>query len=381
MPVRGLRYDHVVEDLRAEDLAWLGDGVSWFDAHTHIGHHDPDGLEADPEELIEALDIAGQDRALVFPLHEPDGYRDANDWVLASCAASGGRLLPLGRVDPKAPGALREAERALDAGARGIKLHPRSDAFGLPHPVVEEIVAMVGERRLAVLFHAGRGIPNLGDAVLDMAQAHPGARIILAHAGISDLGLLGPRVAGVSNILFDTSWWHVSDLLTLMTTVPPGQIVYASDMPYGGPRFASMALVRVGRAAGLTPEQVGGMAGRQIERVLDGDDLLDLGPAPGLDGLGPRVLGFERAIANITAAVYGVFRHGDPGEALAFARLACQVDAEHEHAEALAEIDAYIALAQERMAGEDPIAGVYPAMMAQILAGTAATNPVQTSSS
>jgi len=373
VPVRPLPFDDVGSDLRAEALRWLGDGVTWFDAHTHIGHHDPDGYEADPEELVAALELAGQQKALVFPMQEPGGYRAANDWVLRSCAESGGRLVGLARIDPKDPGAMDEARRTLAAGARGFKLHPRSDAFGLPHPVVEEVVALAGEHRLPVLFHAGRGIPDLGDSVIHMATDHPGARLILAHAGISDLGLLGPRAAGRSNILFDTSWWHVSDLLTLFATVAPGQILYASDMPYGGPRYASMAMLRVARAVGLSPEQAAGIAGAQLERVVAGEDLLDLGAAPGTGGLGPRVLGFERAIGYLTAAVQMTFRQGDPTEALALARLACQAQAEAEHYDDLRAVDDLIALAQERTAaGGDPYAGVHAAMTAQVLAGTSA---------
>ncbi|HEU4976085.1 MAG TPA: amidohydrolase family protein [Baekduia sp.] len=375
MPVRGLPYDHVVDDLRAEDLAWVGDGVHWFDAHTHIGHNDPDGYEADPHELIEALDVAGQHRALVFPMHEPDGYREANDRALSAAAESGGRLVALARIDPKAPDAVEEARRCLEAGARGFKLHPRSDDFGLPHSVVEEVVALAGERRLAVLFHAGRGIPDLGDSVIHMAEAHPGARLILAHAGISDLGLLGPRVAGMPNVLFDTSWWHVSDLLTLFATVPPGQILYASDMPYGGPRYASMATLRCARAAGLAPEQAAGVAGAQLEHVLAGEELLDLGPAPGTDDLGPRVLGYERAIGYLTAAVQLTFRGGDPGEALSLARLACQARAETPHYDGLRLVDDFVGRAQEHLeAGNEPYAAVHLMMSAQILAGTLATN-------
>jgi predicted TIM-barrel fold metal-dependent hydrolase len=375
VPVRPLPYDDVSADLRAEALAWLGEGATWFDAHTHVGHHDPDGYEADPEELIDALDVAGQDRALVFAMQEPDGYREPNDWVLRSCADSGGRLVPLVRIDPNDPAAMDEARRGLEAGARGFKLHPRSDAFGLPHPVVEQVVALAGEHRLAVLFHAGRGIPDLGDSVLHMAADHPDARLILAHAGISDLGLLGPRVAGVSNVLFDTSWWHVSDLLTLFATVPPGQILYASDMPYGGPRYASMAMLRCARAVGLRPEQAAGVAGAQLDRVVAGEELLDLGAAPGTAAIGPRVLGFERAIGYLTAAAQMTFRGGDPTEPLALARLACQAQAEAEHYDALRAVDGYVAIAQERLErSQDPYASVHAAMTAQILAGTAAAS-------
>jgi hypothetical protein len=306
-------------------------------------------------------------------MHEPGGYGGPNTWVRRACAESGGRLLPLARVDPNAPDALNEARRGLDEGALGFKLHPRSDRFGLPHPVVEQVVALAGEHRRPVLFHAGRGIPDLGDSVLHLAHDHPGARLILAHAGISDLGLLAPRLAGIPNILFDTSWGHVSDLLTLFATVPPGQILYASDMPYGGPRFASMAMVRCARAAGLRPEQTAAVAGAQLDRVVTGADLLDLGPAPGTGRLERRVLGFERAIGYLTAGVHVAFQGGDPSESYALARLACQARAELPFHDQLREVDSYIMIAQERLTrGTDPMRSIHAAFTAMILAGTAA---------
>ncbi|HEX6621245.1 MAG TPA: amidohydrolase family protein, partial [Solirubrobacteraceae bacterium] len=154
MPVRALPHDHVTADLRAQDLEWVGRDTAWFDAHTHIGHNDPDGYEADPHELVEALDAAGQHKALVFAMHEPDGYREANAWVLRACAESDGRLVALVRIDPNAPDALDEARRGLHEGERGFKLHPRSDDFGLPHGVVEQVVELASEHRLPVLFHA-----------------------------------------------------------------------------------------------------------------------------------------------------------------------------------------------------------------------------------
>ncbi len=93
-------------------------GLELFDAHTHIGAEDPDGMRQTPEQLLTALGRAGA-RAVVFPLQEPSGYPAANDRVLEAAAASGGRLVAFCRVDPHAA-ALAEARRCLDAGARGI---------------------------------------------------------------------------------------------------------------------------------------------------------------------------------------------------------------------------------------------------------------------
>jgi hypothetical protein len=80
-------------------------GLSLFDAHAHIGFNDPDGLRLSAGELIETMEALDA-RSMVTPLHEPGGYRAANDRVLEECERSAGRLVPFCRVDPHddAPG-------------------------------------------------------------------------------------------------------------------------------------------------------------------------------------------------------------------------------------------------------------------------------------
>src|SRR3954454_19227090 len=157
-------------------------GIELFDAHTHIGANDPDGFRQTPAELISALDGAGA-RGVVFPMHEPDGYRAANDVAIQGAAEAEGRLVAYCRVDPR-DDAVAEATRALDAGASGIKLHPRAEQFGLDEPGVRGLVALAHERRVPVLIHAGRGIPALGRHTVELSGEFPNAKLILAHAAI-----------------------------------------------------------------------------------------------------------------------------------------------------------------------------------------------------
>jgi hypothetical protein len=62
---------------------------------------------------------------------------------------------------------------------------------------------------------------------------YPDARLILAHAGICDLAWIWRVAPDHPNLLFDTAWWIPADLEALFSLVPPGQIVFASDAPYG----------------------------------------------------------------------------------------------------------------------------------------------------
>ena len=294
----------------------------FFDAHTHTGANDPDGFGATAEELLEALDLVGA-RAVHFTMHEPGGYREANDRVIAEAEASGGRLVPFCRLDPGAD-PVAEAERCLERGARGIKLHPRAERFTLDHPEVERLFALAQERRLPILVHAGRGIPALGRDAYDLTGRHPDVRLILAHAGVSDLAWLWKHAGERPNLLYDTSWWTVSDFFALFGLVPPGRILMASDAPYGTPATGLLYATRCALQVGLTHEQLACVGGRQLERVLAGEELIDAGPAPGPPSDPPDVL-LERAYTFLLTAasrmLYG--QRGD--EYVGLARLACEI--------------------------------------------------------
>jgi hypothetical protein len=253
-------------------------GVELFDAHTHLGQNDPDGMKQRPEELIGNLKLADARGAFVFPMHEPDGYPAANDMVLEAARASDGLLVPFCRVSPH-DNPLPEAERSLENGARGIKLHPRAEQFTLDHPEVKKLVALAHERSLPVLIHAGRGIPALGLHAVELAGDFENARLILAHAGICDLSWIWRVAPDHPNLLFDTAWWMPSDLVSLFSLVPPGQIVFASDAPYGNTVMSASFQFRWALQAGLTPEQIRSIASEQSLRMAAGEPLEPAGPA------------------------------------------------------------------------------------------------------
>ena len=296
-------------------------GLDVLDVHTHIGFNDPDGVRCSPDQLRQALDAAGT-RSVVFAMHEPDGYPAANDWVREQAQRSDGRLVSFARLDPR-DFPVREAERSLDAGSRGLKLHPRAEDFALDEPCVEPIVALAQERSVPLIVHAGRGIPALGRHVVELCRSHPGARVILAHAGICDLAWIWREARGLPNLFFDTSWWSATDLLALLSLVPPGQVLLASDAPYGSPALGAVLTLRCALQAGLSEEAVRSVAGGQTRRLLDGEEPLDLGPAsetvPGRDLLLDRVWNF--LLFGFGQALQGVH----PDEAIDLARLACEV--------------------------------------------------------
>ena len=145
----------------------------------------------------------------------------------------------------------------------------------------------------------------------------------------------------------------------LFALVPPGQILMASDAPYGTPAFAATMAIRHGLQVGLSPDAVRGVLGAQARRLAEREDPLDLGPAPGIESLSRDPL-LERVYSFLLSAVGQMFAGVDPKETLALAALACDVGPEEERAPLYAAIMSLL----EARANYDPTGDGRPSRFA-----------------
>jgi uncharacterized protein len=304
---------------RAEIAAHGPRGGAPFDVHAHTGL-DVDGTARSCEEHVADLERLGA-RSAIFPLCVATGYDAENRRVLAECRRDPDRLVPFARIDPRAPGPGAAARDALAAGAVGLKLHPRGEAFAIDHPGVDEVVAAASAARVPLVVHAGRGVGSFGAPLLELARRHRGCRIVLAHAGISDLGWLWRDLDDHPNLFFDTAWWNPADLLALFALVPPGRILWGSDAPYGEVDVGLAIALRCARAAGLSDDALALVVGGQLDALLAGDEPVDAGPAPAPRE--PALSPIEaRALSALTGLGGCMIGGGDVAELFALARLA-----------------------------------------------------------
>jgi predicted TIM-barrel fold metal-dependent hydrolase len=315
------------EDILAPWLTALREALPALDVvdvHVHVGLADPGGLLATEEEALDSLALAGA-HGVVFPLAEPGGYRSANDRVLDLAGRAPDRVTALARLDP-ADDPLGEACRCLDRGAAGVKLHPRSEGFGLDDRRLDGVFALADERRLPVLIHAGRGSLHLADQVLRRGRDHPEARLVLAHCAVGMFDAVRPHVLDHPNLLFDTSWWNPAAIAGLLRLVPPGRILFGSDVPFATPTQQAVQTLRLALQVGLGPEQIRGIMGGQARRVLAGQDLLDLGgPPPSGEPLSPTL---ERIYVGLVAVSERMLGGNAPGQELQLALDACRAGAD-----------------------------------------------------
>ena len=351
------------------------------DAHTHLGR-DEDGQELSLAALIASLDEVGPSaRACTFALHDPDrapAYRVPNDRVLRWAAQSGGRLYPYCRLDP-AEDPVAEAERCLALGARGIKLHPRAQAFGFGDRPAESIWRVAQAAKVPILIHAGRGMPRM-DPLADLALRFPDVVLVLAHAAIADQGMFASRLSEHLNVVYDTSTFSVFDQLELFARVPAERIVFASDVPYGRPLGGLYTALRMGIYAGLDERERQLLVGGTMTDILEGRPLTAPTPprVPQIRPISGRLARVNGYIMGSFAAAIGSgpppdFRRAVPF--IALARAACRDPDPGVVGPALARIDGFLAAAEQLLAAGDARARAAVGLV--IAAGViAATEPL-----
>jgi uncharacterized protein len=287
----GALLDGYAEMLRAE----LPQDAPIFDAHTHLGD-DIDGMVGDRDELLAMQQRYGIERSFVFCLDEPDrhpGFTAANSRTLAHAEAGAGALVPFVRLDLNEQ-PLEEATRCLDAGAKGIKLHPRAQRFLPDDDRLEPVFALAAERSAPILIHGGRGLPPIADSLGRLVERHAPPALIIAHAGIIDLAAMARNFAGRPGVFFDTSVMSPLDLLDLYRLVPPEQIIYASDYPYGRQPNSLLLSLRTARSVGFDDAQLRMLLHGTSARIADG-----LAPITPTTPLGPDTVTYPVTFARI----------------------------------------------------------------------------------
>jgi uncharacterized protein len=268
------RAQQLIADYDRELRATIPEGAEIFDAHVHLGL-DIDGFRGVYDELEKELDSFGASRCFMFCMDEPDrhpAFRAPNNRSLEWGKRSQGRFIPFVRLD-LAEDPIGEATRCLDLGARGIKLHPRAQRFLLNDERLAPVFALAAERRVPILIHGGRGLPPIADHLHRLVDAHPEAHLIIAHAGIADLAALAGCMAGRKGVLFDTSTWSPIDLLDFYRLIPPEQVLYASDYPYGQQPNSLLSALKTTLFAGYSDDQVRAMLAGTANALADGREL------------------------------------------------------------------------------------------------------------
>ena len=238
--------------------------VMIVDAHTHIGR-DKDGHSIDEAEFMARMKMAHINMAIVFPQNESinNTFSKANNRVYNFYKKFPHNIIPFFRLNPKSKWK-GEYTKRVTQGFMGIKLHPRSQHFGISSGYAMKVYERAEKNRLPVLIHTGFGLESVASEIKKVADTFPRLRLILGHAAFVDLENTIRRVGNKENVLFETSTLRIFDLLKLISSVDYTKIVFGSDVPYYDFDLALEMLVDTAIISNKKPNQIKAILGGNV---------------------------------------------------------------------------------------------------------------------
>lgn len=112
---------------------------------------------------------------------KPAQVRNVNDWIIQH---NGGMMIGFGTIHPGFENPEAEIDRLIQAGLKGIKLHPDFQGFDADCPEMDRIYRHIGSR-VPVLMHAGdRNLDHASPKrIAHVLEKFPELRLIAAHLG------------------------------------------------------------------------------------------------------------------------------------------------------------------------------------------------------
>ncbi len=218
-----------------------------IDADCHLAApSNGSGIGAD--ELLRRLDAVGVDMAITWPMVSytrviaPD-----NAAIHAAHRAHPDRIIPFGGVNPLLglEAARDELERCIEIyGVRGIKLNGARDGYYIDDPQLSlPLVERIAEAGLVLAFHCGANDFEKTHPyrIAKISARFPELKIMIVHMGGSGLPDIADAVADLARQ--HPNWFLIDSevdyrkIHSALAALGPQRICYGSDTPFCPMRF------------------------------------------------------------------------------------------------------------------------------------------------
>jgi predicted TIM-barrel fold metal-dependent hydrolase len=194
--------------------------------------------------LIDVMDDAGVAQSVILSIATKPAHASVIlDWSLEIASK---RIVPFASVHPDSTDLANEIQAIVDAGIKGLKLHPLYQNFAVDDPRVFPLYEMIADSGLVLLMHAGYDIAfgeddlALPERFVSVLDNFPTLRLVMAHGGgwrcvdgfIEHLA--GRNVAIDTSFLVD--YTSPEQRAALLARHDTERIVFGSDSPWGSMR-------------------------------------------------------------------------------------------------------------------------------------------------
>jgi uncharacterized protein len=241
-----------------------------IDSHAHVDEVPALGWMDPASALIELMDQAAVDRAIVMTYTElPAVNPNALEYLADQIAQYPDRLIGYVRVHPWYPEVLDLLERAFgEFNMKGVKLHPVGN---LSHPASEaslNVIRRAAAHHAPVLFHCGDEALTTPLQIALAAEAVPAATIILGHmGGYFHVDEAIEVAARAPNLYLETSAMpYPAQIRRAIDVLGAERVLFASDGPGCLPKLE----VHKVRLAGLSSSEAERVFSANILELLEG---------------------------------------------------------------------------------------------------------------
>jgi predicted TIM-barrel fold metal-dependent hydrolase len=232
-------------------------------------------VESTTDDLIEAMDEAGVDQALVIA-HPPFA---TNEMVLEACSMNPDRLIPVvniakGEDDPAA-----KFREYLELGARVLKIHAAADGEGVNSARYRALLEVAQERGIPVILHTGciqnrlfYKDPSWGkvESFAPWFEAYREVTFVLAHMNFHEPMKALEMCELYSNLVVDTSWQPAEIIGEAVRRIGAERVLFGTAWPFVGQNIAlGKSRIEEGVESGVyTREQADLVLGGNAVRIL-----------------------------------------------------------------------------------------------------------------
>lgn len=178
-----------------------------IDAYCVLGSDREYDLSA--SDLLRAMDDAAVDRAVIASVDRFLAVynRAGNDALLAAAAAHADRLIPSCSANPwLGREAAAELQRALDAGARVLVLHPAVQGFTADDELAWPLLEVAAAARVPVYVHTGPPGHATPWQMVELAERFGALDLIMGHCGATDFWADVPEAGrAATNVFLESS--------------------------------------------------------------------------------------------------------------------------------------------------------------------------------
>lgn len=246
-----------VKPMSAADMGWIASLVKFGEKPreltgiarkfaTYTGRQRIAG--ATLENMQKARESTGIGKSCCLPVPPHTCFDD-----LKKAQDTDGRVIPFTGVDFNQMEGLGERlRRDVERGAKGMKIHPIIQNVSPVDQRMFDVMDEFAQYDLPILFHSGRvtyyfreekSRENIDYGNMELLEKmiagnRGRTKIILGHAGMSQLDYVLANIPQYPNVYVDTTFQHPKRIRRLINAFGSERVLFGSDWPYGDMKLA-----------------------------------------------------------------------------------------------------------------------------------------------